>query len=382
MALIIILFLAVICQAQSHVGMIFAGYADCSATHDPNADYSGLSRYGAFWSAQTIEARQPEVFRRLGADGKLLFYYVTPLLARHGAPSSYLDYAYIEAKHPEWFLLQSPGGERIRYAPNDPPGSLWHDCFFLDVGNPEFQRWAIGSFVQLLAKHPGYCGLLCDNGLFDVWANGKTKAYPSWKYADGGWDAAYFGYLSRLHEALSAYGYLMVVNQTADYGSDDAAWSGVMRIADGLADEQALGPPWPLWSGDRWETSLRQHEAILAAGQIDWWVPQPSDADEFLYIYASFLLVRDSGSYFGCVNQSWYPEYAFDLGRPCDVRHRRDWTWYREFENAWVFVNPYGEPHAMSIDPVWQQSGKNSFVERGRVYLQPKSAMIVEKKGI
>ncbi len=367
----------------SNIADIFISWTECSGTHSVEQDVANMSKYCAFWCAQSIVSRQPEVWKILHEQypDKLYMHYVTPLMARPDAPSSYLDYEYIQREHPDWFLLideanAAPGDyrnpeKRIRYIPDDPPGSVWYDCFFLDVGNAEFQDWAVEQFMSLLAQtHPAFSGMMTDNILLDVWVAWKTKLYPNWKYAGkyAEWNQGYFAYLKKLHTKLRERGYILVLNHTTDYGSgkQEAVWTNILKIADGYTDEQALGPPLSLWGGEQWEWSLRHHETIIEKGLYDWWIFTPPVGDsekayqEFLYVYSSFLLVKNEkwslfGVMGGDVNGSyvapWYREYTLPVGEPVGPRYQREGCWWRDYQYAQIVVNPTPVPCTITLDP-------------------------------
>jgi len=352
---------------------------------------NNLLKYNAFWSAGKIAELHPEAWRTLRTDhpDRLALFYIAPVLARPNVTlSSYIDYEYIHQYHPEWFLLKdgknvSSGdyrdpNKRIRWA--DDPTSWYYTCFYLDVGNPAFQDWAVEQFLKKLDPVIGdndrirYSGIAADMVMLTTFQDGTTSLHPNWKYASGGWNKAYFSYLRKLHDAMQKRGYILIVNQTLDYGSnrDGRDWQDLMAVADGLMDEEAM----LTWSsqtkgytdrfgGDRWEQSIKHHEDILGKGLYDWWECNFHDYKDpameysnFLYVYCSFLLVKNSDrSLFGIHRRAdgvdldpWYEEYNLPLGNPAGSRYQRQGCWLRDYQHAKIAVNPSSVRCTISLD--------------------------------
>jgi hypothetical protein len=333
-----------------------------------------LLKYDAFWYAQLIAREHPQAWRTLRSQypEKLAMHYFTPL--QIGPKDvSFLDYEYVNQYHPEWILLKDEKNasfqdyrrpeKRMRWNP-DNPEDFYYNCFFLDIGNEDFQRWAVDQFIDKLDPISGdtarirYSGIVADNVLLTVWHTLKTKQYPNWKYAASAslWNHAYFSYLKKLHDALKKKGYILIVNHTTDYSSnrDGDDWQTLMNIVDGMADEEALGAPLTVWGGDKWEWSIRHHEETLDKGLYDWWIFIPDTSDpnkeyqQFLYIYCSFLLTKKQGlSLFGTVRRKdgvelnpWNVEYTLPLGNPLGERYQQDGCWFRDYQYGKIVVNP------------------------------------------
>jgi hypothetical protein len=336
---------------------------------------NNLLKYDAFWTTAKFAELYPQAWRTLRTEypDKLAMHYVTPFTVRAGGGASNLDIDYIERYHPEWFLLKDDNNataqdyrnpdKRMRWNPDDPM-DYNYDRFFLDVGNPSFQDWAVDQFVKRLDPVSGinarirYSGIVADNVLLTVWVNSKTEIYPNWKYAGGEsqWNQSYFTFLGKLHTAMQRDGYLLIVNHTTDYSSnrDGSEWQDLMNIVDGMADENALLSSSGLFGGEMWEWSLTHHEEILEKGLYDWWIFTPdtergdTEFQQFLYVYGSFLLVRDDTySLFGTIRRKdgvdlnpWYEEYNIPLGDPMGRRYPWQGCWMRDFQYGKVVVNP------------------------------------------
>jgi hypothetical protein len=335
-----------------------------------------LLKYQAFWSAAKIAELHPEAWRTLRTKypERMALHYIAPFFVRPDTKlGSYLDYNYVERYHPEWFLLKDDTNaciddyrnpsKRMRRSEN--PQDWYYTCFYLDVGNPDFQDWAVEEFVSRLDPVVGvstrvrYSGIAADMVMLTTFQNGRNKACPNWKYASGGWNQAYFSYLKKLHDTLKAKGYVLIVNQTLDYSSnrDGSDWQDLMNIVDGMMDEEALmsSGTGKLWGGSMWEASLNRHEEILGRGLYDWWEcnfhnytdPQ-LEYHHFLYTYCSFLLIRDEQySLFGVHRRKngedldpWYEEYTLPLGNPLGARYQKEGCWLRDYQYGKIVVNP------------------------------------------
>jgi hypothetical protein len=348
-----------------------------------------LLKYDAFWAAASIAELHPEAWRTLRTEhpDRLALFYITPVLGRKTTMTSYLDYEYIHQYHPEWFLLKDEKNatakdyrnpdKRMQWNPDD-PRAFFHS-FLLDVGNPAFQDWAVNQFLKKLNPESGvnarirYSGIAADTVILTGFQNDRTALYPNWKYASGGWNQAYFSYLRKLHNALQKQGYILIANHKLNYSSnlDDTNWQNLMAVVDGLMGEEAM----LTWSrqtnsfadrlgGDRWERRIRRHEEILEKGLYDWWecnfnYKDPAqDYSNFLYVYCSFLLVRDDDwSLFGVYRRKdgvdldpWYEEYTLPIGNPEGPRYQRQGCWLRDYQHAKIAVNPSSVRCTISLD--------------------------------
>jgi len=345
-----------------------------------------LLKYDAFWCAQTIAKYQPGVWKMLREryPDRISLFYVTPFTVRPDGTEAYLDYEYIQRNHPEWFLLtdrrfESAGDynepdKRIRWNPDD-PRNIYYNRFFLDVGNADFQDWAVSQFLRRINPskgiHPGvrYSGITADNVLLTAWHKKITKRHPGWKYARSAseWNQAYFSYLKKIYNAFKQQGYLLFVNHTTDYSSDRDGneWQDLMAVVDGMVDENALGyAKSQVMTDQRWQWSIKHHEQILSQGLYDWWICIPAKDDsrkayeQFLYMYCSFLLTKKPGKSFfsssrdvdGKLTVPWYKEYDLPLGKPLGPRYIKQDCWWRDYENAKIVVNPSQQEKGITMD--------------------------------
>jgi len=366
-----------------------------SSPLDINRAGKNILKYDAIWCAELITKYNRNAWRyiRQKHPKKLMLYYISGNTAQVKGGLTFLDYDYIRKYHPEWFLLadtHAAGTEsyrdpkkRIRWNSTNPKHS-YYNRFFIDVCNKDFQKWAAKELLERVSgryEHLeyGYDGIGMDNVGLGALERYLTKRYPHWKYAADAkrWNSGYFAYLRAIHDVLSANGYILVVNHTLDYGSnrDGDNWSTLMKIADGMMDENALGPPGqPLWGEEKWRFSIQHHEETLRKGLYDWWICNPVDNlkkgyQQFIYVYCSFLLVKQPGRSFfsagrikgisrnstGC----WYDEYNLPIGKPRGERYRQQNCWLRDYEDAKIVVNPGPVSQRISLgaDKYWLHWG-------------------------
>lgn len=369
-----------------------------------------LLKYDAFWCAQAIAKNQPDVWKVLRSQypEKIALFYVTPYTVRPNGTEAYLDYNYIEQHHPEWFLLSDArydsiddykdADKRIRWISS--PQSIYYNRFCLDVGNTDFQSWAVEQFLHKVNPVAGvhYSGITADNVQLTGWSRRITKQHPNWKYARSvsGWTQAYFSYLRKLHDALKKQGYILIVNHSTDYSSnrDGKEWQDLMVVVDGMADENALKVSvsnMQVFTKQQWEWSIKHHEQIINQGLYDWWIccPLKDDAkkgyEQFLYMYGSFLLTKKPGKSFfslsgdieGKNTVPWYHEYELPLGKPVGARYQLQGCWWRDYENAKIIVNPSRQIKNITLnsDHEWLDwADKNSST---RFVMEPVSSKIL-----
>jgi len=350
-----------------------------------------LLKYQAFWAAGRIAELHPEAWRTLRSEhpDRLALHYITPVMVRSDTTmAGYLNYDYVNQHHPEWFLLKDAQNASSadyrnpskRMRRSEDSKNLYYNSFYLDIGNPNFQDWAVEEFVGKLDPVVGvntrvrYSGIAADMVMLRTFQEGRTALHPNWKYAAGGWISAYFSYLGKLHDALKAKGYVLIANHTLYYVNtmDDAYWVELMDIVDGLMSEEAVlkWSPQTLMHTDRfggteWECSIQRHEAILNQGLYDWWQCNFIDYSDpeheyqnFLYSYCSYLLIRnDQLSLFGVHRQKkgvdldpWYEEYTLPLGNPLGARYQQDSCWLRDYQHGKIVVNPSSSSCTLTFD--------------------------------
>jgi hypothetical protein len=335
------------------------------------------------------------------------------------------DYDYINTYHPEWFLLKDTKNprkadprnpdNRIRWDPRKKKPSDYNR-FYFDVGNEEFQNWAVQRILAVVSgkakefdynsrktqkfDYP-YDGLAFDNVVLRRIKVRFNNPYPNWKYANDmeRWKKGYLRYLRKVHKALNAHGYILVVNFCFywELERNNSDLYDLMEAVDGIMHEWAVdgrdatGAPDRHWGGEKWSRCIKRHEAIVKRGLIDWWACYPKEQDlgneQFRYVYCSFLLVKRPGyslfyasSDFGLKRERavpWYDEYDLPIGNPVSGRYLRDGCWFRDYKNAKIVVNATDVPRKVLIDKnkLWLDWITKKAVSK--LTLPPKSGRIL-----
>ena len=396
---------------------------------DAEVIFQNLGRYDAVWCSQDIvwHSRSGWNLLQKTAPEKLMLRYVGSFSTRPRTSFEYVfDYAYINTYHPEWFLLKDtknprkadPGNpdNRIRWdARNKNPSN--YNRFHFDVGNEEFQNWAVQRIIDFVSGKANefdynsrkgmhldypYDGIAFDNVVLRRIKVRFNKPYPNWKYANdiAGWKEAYLRYLRKVHKALAARGYILVVNFTLywELERNNSDLYDLMDTVDGIMHEWAMdgrdatGAPDRHWGGEKWSRCIKRHEAIAKRGLIDWWACYPTKEPElgkkqFLYTYCSFLLTKRPGYslFYASSDQGkgrnlkvpWYDEYDLQIGEPTSVRYLRNGCWLRNYKNAKIVVNPTDDQRQIIIDTnnLWLDWITKKAVSK--LTLPPKSGRIL-----
>ena len=379
-----------------------------------------LARYDAVWLSQDIIEYNRSAWNliRQTAPEKIMLRYncsvSSRLKTRH-----ILDYNYINTYHPEWFLLKDakdPFGadprnpdNRIRWDASNKNSSSYNR-FYLDVGNEEFQDWAVQQILNYVSGKKGefnygswkskrldypYSGLAFDNVVLRRIKVRFNKPYPNWKYANNiqGWKDGFLRYLRKVYRALAEHRYILVINASFywDLERNGSDLYDLMDTADGIMHEWAVGYGTRYWGGEKWQRCIERHEAVAKKGLIDWWACYPKEPDpgneQFRYVYCSFLLVKRPGySLFYASSDKgtgrtrqvpWYDEYNLQIGQPTSNRYLRDGCWFRNYTNAKIVVNPTEMPRKVLIDrnKLWLDWTSKKTVRE--LTLSPKSGRIL-----
>lgn len=397
---------------------------------DAESIFQNLGRYDAVWCSQEIIWRNRpgwNLIRRRTPE-KLMLRSMSSLSTRPETLAKHVfDYDYINTYHPEWFLLKDTKDplkanpkkpdNRIRWVPHN-KNSSYYNRFYFDVGNREFQDWAVHQTLDYISgkakeydynsrktqkfDYP-YSGLAFDNVVLRRIKVRFNKPYPNWKYANdiAGWKEAYLRYLRKVHKALAEHGYILVVNFSFywELERNDSDLYDLMDTVDGIMHEwgvgygkDATGAPNRHWGGEKWSRCIKRHEAIVKKGLIDWWACYPTKEPElgkkqFLYTYCSFLLTKRPGySLFYASSDHgmgrnlkvpWYDEYDLQIGEPTSVRYLLNGCWLRNYKNAKIVVNPTDDQRQVIIDTnnLWLDWTSKKAVSK--LTLPPKSGRIL-----
>ena len=360
--------------------------------NEPDVLLRNLAKYDIIWGAQRIPKEagiQNWRLLRQQNPKKLTLYYTCGATARLGhdrKKSGHLDYDYINIYHPEWFLLSDCLSSvrsdprildnRIRWVAAKKGGELYNR-FYLDIGNKEFQKWAVQQFLECVTgkvdnlKIP-FDGLGMDNANVGIQNYSNiTSQNPRWKYAGRfeDWNKDFCDYLKVVKKTLNEHGFILVVNHDLDrkFGVSQQHWDRLCESVDGLMTEQSLRHGWgdtPYFAGSQWLAAMTRHKEILDKDLIYWWLCYPPGEGEkghenFLYSYCSWLLIKKPGKSFyyatrgkglSSQNVPWYSEYDLPIGKPTSDMYLQNQCWLRDYENARVVVNPTNRVQKVIVD--------------------------------
>jgi hypothetical protein len=381
-----------------------------NAPRDANDVVRNIGRYDAVWCAQLIPTYNKKGWSLLREKRPdiLMLHYICADSSRPGGESTYYDYDYINRNHPEWFLLKEPGNplksnpkiadNRIRWS--DSSKSTSYNRFFLDIGNPDFRKWAAAKSVELVTGKSsntafGFNGLAMDNVHVGWWYKWLEKRCPKWKYANNpiGWNDDYTKYLKQIKAALNKEGFILVANHSLNYGAETEKqfWPLLLESVDGIMTEQSLSNQGKIYSGEKWLTSIKYHETALEKNLIDWWVcyhPEITRGqyEGLLYTYCSWLLTNKPGKSFyhartedGYVNPEvpWYHPYDLPIGKPVSARYSKGDCWLRDYENGKVVVNPTTQYQSVVIDEKTKWFDPDNKIEVNEIMMPPTSGKIL-----
>lgn len=283
------------------------------------------------------------------------------------------------------------------------PDQAFYRRFFLDVGNPQFQKWAAEEFLKSVSGNRqqlkyAFTGLAMDNleiGLKHHRMIGYSRT--DWKYADDpeGWHKAFCDYLKIVKKKLNDNGFTLLANQTLDNDPDlgpEVIWQMLYESVDGIMTEQAIRHGWgesPYFGGGTWLAAIERYEDILDRGLISWWFCRPLEEgsrayDRFLYTYCSWLLIARQGQTFYYASRKnwqnqlpWYDVYDLPIGNPKGGRYKQNNCWLRDYDNGKVVVNPTEKSQLLKIDPNRYWLDWSLQIPVRELLIPPKSAKVL-----
>ena len=256
------------------------------------------------------------------------------------ASPSGVSYAQANRDNPEWFLRNTSGQRFTSWS----YGWNWT----MDIGNSAYQaRWAKNVLAELQAR--GWDGVFMDDvnpTMRYHYDPAKVAKYPS----DAAYSAATRSALAGITPSIRAGGKLAVANIGAwsSYSSTGTDW---LRYLDGAMDEMFL--KWGNAAGQgydasRWQTQVNEIKAAARQGKqfIGITHSDPTDAKAARYGYATMMLATSGGhGSFALAHdytqETWSPEYDYDLGSPTAVDTKdANGVYRRRFQRGIVLVNP------------------------------------------
>jgi Hypothetical glycosyl hydrolase family 15 len=293
-----------------------------------------------------------------------------------GLSSSGVAYKEAEAEHPEWFL-RNTSGTRFTSASHR---YLWA----ADIGERSYQdRWAEGVLGELVSE--GWDGVFIDDANPTMkyhYSVEEVAKYPS----DSAYSGAVRTALSTIAPRVQAAGKLVVAN-LGSWGEFPSVGNDWLQFLDGAMDEMFLKwgntPGQGYASTSRWQAQLEAVKFAERHGKLYLGVIHSTAADAAAarYGYATMMLGSDGRAQFALAqdytNETWFPEYDYDLGRPIGPeRAGPDGVHRRDFERGLVLVNPTGQSRAVSFGDTYSGSG---LTHATGARLAPTSGLVVTR---
>jgi hypothetical protein len=292
-----------------------------------------------------LQAFQLDKLRRLKADNpgiKVLMYRNLSSMSRAdrwGNSGTGVTTQDAEA-HPEWFL-RNTSGDRFTF-------NSYNFLWAADIGNRSFQeKWLANVTAKL--KTGDWDGVLVDDANptmlyhYDV---EKVAKYPS----DAAYQAATGSALAFIGPRLRAQGKLVIPNFGDWRRYRDAVTPWLRYVSGGMEEHftkwgntAAEGH----FTGNDWNNQLAVLKQVQAMGKLFLGVSHSSRGDGAAarYGWATMLLAADGAATFGLhadyTNETWFPEYGYDLGAPKGKESEGAGGIHRRaFERGIVLVNP------------------------------------------
>ena len=347
---------------------------------DSNASFTDYAKSADRHGYVILQAWQQDRLRALKRANPGVKVLVYKNLAFASSSSSAGLYATGVSKdeadaNPDWFL-RNTDGERFT---SGSYGWQWA----MDVGSASYQqRWADNVIAELRAE--GWDGVFMDdvNTTFRYhYDPDRVAKYPS----DDAYQGAVRSALASIGPRLRGSGKLAIAN----IGSWSGSYStGVdwLQFLDGAMDEQFLK-----WGTDpnvgfdphNWQTQVNELKAAERMGKDFIGVTHSAPGDEraALYGYATMLLAGDghhanfalASDY---TNETWFPEYDYDLGLPLGpASSDSDGVYRRRFQHGLVVVNPTASAKRVSLAGAYAGSG---LARTRTTEMKPSSGLVLK----
>jgi hypothetical protein len=263
--------------------------------------------------------------------------------------------------HPEWYLLNTRG-ERFTFWGYD---YLWA----ADVGNSAYQqRWADDVSARL--KADDWDGVFVDDANATMryhYDPAQVARYPS----DDEYSAATGSALALIGPRLRGEGELVIPN-FADWRNHRTTVGGWLRYVSGGMEEQFTkwgnDPSAGYLTDSDWEAQLDVLKQTQAAGKYQLLVSHSDAQDENAarYGWATTLLAASGGGASFALqpdysNETWFPEYDYDLGEPLGPEVRLESGIRRRvFQRGVVLVNPTRDAVRAEFGGRYRGSGRSA----------------------
>ena len=252
-----------------------------------------------------------------------------------------VEYAWVQANHPEWFLLDTHG-RRINFS--DFP-HIW----MLDWGNPLYQQiWAQNVIRE--AKANGWDGVELDDVNYSqrTHLGGRTIAkYPTVSEQT----ESMRQFLAYVGPKLMQNGLIAMPNIFVDWHDGLKIWKQwITYTSGGYKEYFSKSTNWNTTSGRRtgssWDYDMQFLAATQSAGKIYMakTAAPITDTISMEYARSSFLLGWDGGSsallFYPNKAIPWDPHWTTYIGSPSGARFQVGAAWRRNYTGGTVVVNP------------------------------------------
>lgn len=322
-------------------GVLYEGIGAQRLCSGCSTTYAGdLSKYD-FVILQPDQAKLLPALKAKNPHTKYLMYKNVS-----GASDSYccsqgVEYSWVEANHPEWFLLDT-NGKRINFS--DYP-QIW----MLDWGNTLYQQtWAKNVIAE--AKQEGWDGVEMDDVNYSqrFHLGGRTIAkYPT--TADQTESMRQF--LAYVGPQLTKNGLIAMPNIFVEWPNGLTIWDQwITYTSGGYMEYFTKKGDYTTTTGQKtgadWDWDMSFMADTIKAGKMFFpKISAPStDTRSMAYAHASFLMDWDGGpsSLFFYPGKAipWNPYWTKYIGTPLGPKFQVGTAWRRNFAGGTAVVNP------------------------------------------
>ena len=343
-----------------------------TAAHD--ADFSRTAGRSQVVILQEWEAQRLRSLKAANPGVTVLMYKNLSALAKATNGMSGTGVSTQEAEsHPEWYL-RNTRGERFAFDGYD---YLWA----ADIGNRGFQeRWAANVAAKL--KEQPWDGVFVDDTNptikyhYDV---ASVAKYPS----DEAYSAATGSALSVIGPRLRARGALVIPNFGAwrRYRPTVSRW--LKYVSGGMEEmftKYGESPSSGYFTGVDWEDNLASLRETQAQGKLFLGISHSTRGDRAAarYGWATMMLAAEGRATFALhsdyTNETWFPEYDYDLGAPKGPATVAGGVHRRAFARGLVLVNPTGSSVQVRFGGRYRGSGLG---RSSRTTMGPHSGLVL-----
>lgn len=322
-----------------------------------NADWSKSAGRQRFVILQEWESARMQALKAADPNVKVLMYKNLAFMqAADGYGNAGAGVTTQQASS-DWYLLNTSGQRFTSWSYN----YLWA----ADIGNVGYQsKWADNVLDRLLTQ--GWDGVFADDTNPTMQYHYTVSAvakYPS----DAAYGAATGAMLKAVGPRIRAANKLIIPNMGAwrVYRPVVSTW---LDSVDGGMEEQftkwGTTPDAGYAPEADWKLMLGAQKDAEAKGKYFLGVAHSANTDQAAarYGWATTLLAADGRSSFALhgdyTNETWFPEYDYDLGAPAGVETAESSGVHRRlYANGLVLVNPTAATQTATLNGTYSGSG-------------------------